>query len=84
MKLEGVVHCEGPDCEVHQHVGVPSMMLGRLPAGWLQVVEYGDQEPDTFAFCTWDCLMKRAADVPPPIIIPWNEVLGIDDNEAAA
>jgi hypothetical protein len=79
MKLEGVIHCEGPDCDHRQHVGCPSMAMGRLPAGWLQVFEYGDQEPVTLAFCGWDCLMKRAAEVPPPEVIPWQEALGTDE-----
>ena len=72
MKLEGVIHCEGPDCETHQHVGVPNMDAGRLPVGWLKVVEYGDTGPREFAYCGWDCLMKAAALVPPPEVIPWD------------
>jgi len=79
VKLEGVIHCEGPDCEHHQHVGCASMALGRLPAGWLQVHEYGDQDPVTLAFCGWDCLMKRAAQVEPPTVIPWQQALGTDE-----
>lgn len=73
MKLEGVIYCEGPGCEHHQHVGVASMALDRLPAGWIKVVEMGDQDPHTLAFCGWDCLLKRAAEMPPPILIGWDE-----------
>jgi hypothetical protein len=69
MKLEGVIHCEGPDCIAHQHVGVPNMDAGRLPAGWLRVVEYGDTGPSDEGFCGWDCVLKRAALFGPPTII---------------
>lgn len=79
MKLEGVIHCEGPDCEVHQHVGVPNMNAGRLPVGWQKVSEYGDTGPIDFAFHCWDCLMKFAAQIPPPEIIPWDQALGGDE-----
>lgn len=82
MKLEGVIHCEGPDCERHSHVGSPNMSLGRLPVGWLKVIEHGDADPHTLAFCCWDCLMKRAAQVPPPEIIPWQQALGTDEEPA--
>ncbi len=84
MKLEGVIHCEGPECDVHQHVGIPTMKLGRLPAGWVQVVEMGDQEPVTFAFHNWNCVLKRAAQIEPPTVIPWQQALGIDDEGEAA
>jgi hypothetical protein len=47
--------------------------------GWLQVFEYGDQEPVTLAFCSWNCLMKRAAEIPPPTVIPWQQALGTDE-----
>ena len=71
MKLEGVIHCEGPDCEVHQHVGAPNMNARRLPAGWLRVIEYGDAGQHESAYHNWDCLMKRAAQIEPPEVIPW-------------
>lgn len=80
MKLEGVIHCEGPDCEAHQDVGVPNMDAGRLPVGWLKVAEHGDTGPSYFAFHGWDCLMKFAAQIPPPEIIPWDQALGGGDD----
>jgi hypothetical protein len=79
VKLEGVIHCEGPDCNHQEHVGVDSMAMGRLPRGWVKVIEMGDQDPATFAFCCWDCLMKRAAEIPPPEVIPWQQALGTDE-----
>ena len=81
MKLEGVIHCEGPECEHHAHVGVPNMRAERLGPGWVKVIEFGDAEPYTFAFCGWDCMMKRAAELPPPTVIPWQQALGTEENE---
>lgn len=72
MILEGHVFCEGPDCEGSAHVGAASMNVGRLPNGWLKVREYGSGEDYTSAFCGCDCLMKWAAKVPPPEVIPFD------------
>lgn len=69
MKLEGVIYCEGPDCEVHQHVGVPNMNAGRLPVGWYRLTEYGDTGPHETAYHGLDCLMKYAAQFPPEEIV---------------
>jgi hypothetical protein len=79
VKLEGVIHCDGRACEHHEHVGVPTMLVGRLPAGWVKVIEMGDQDPAEFAFCGWDCLLKRAAEIPPPTFISWQQALGTDE-----
>lgn len=84
MRLEGVIHCDGPDCQHHQHVGVNTMAAKRLPAGWLTVVEHGDSTDHTEAFCNWDCLMKRAAKIEPPTVIPWQQALGTDEEDTAA
>lgn len=79
MRLEGVIHCDGPDCPNREHVGIATMKADRLPAGWVKVVEMGDQDPDLYAFCCWNCLLKRAAEIPPPTVIPWQEALGTDE-----
>lgn len=76
MKLEGVIHCEGPDCEAHQHVGVPNMGAGRLPVGWVRAVEYGDTGPTEFGYCGWECLMKAAAQFPAPEVFPFEGLAG--------
>ena len=81
MKLEGTIHCEGPDCEVHQHVGPDTMEAERLPVGWLRVTDYGSGNKDEqVAVCGWDCLMKLSATVEPPVVIP----AGPDFDEEAA
>lgn len=66
MQLEGTVYCEGPDCEVHQHVGPDTMEADRLPVGWVRVTEFGGSSDPQTAYCSWDCLMKAAAQIPPP------------------
>jgi hypothetical protein len=71
VKLEGTIHCEGPECNTHAHVGSGTVEAGRLPIGFLRVIEYGGSSDPEFAFCSCDCLMKWAAQVPPPEVIPW-------------
>ncbi len=83
MKLEGVIHCEAAECDCWERVGVASMAALRLPPGWIKVSEYGDQDPVTLSFCGWDCVMKRAAQVEPPVVIPWQQALGTDDEGEA-
>ncbi len=72
MKIEGMLWCEGPDCEAHERVGVPNMSVGRLPVGWVKVVEYGDTGPDETAYCGWNCVLKTAATIPTPEYFPFN------------
>ena len=55
------------------------MNTGRLPVGWVRVVEYGDTGPSDTGYCGWDCLLKRAALFEPPTIIPWQDALGMDE-----
>lgn len=70
MKLEGMIWCSGPGCEAHQHVGADTMEAERLPVGWLKVIEYGNGHTDpACAYCGWDCLLKAAGEVPPPIVV---------------
>lgn len=75
MVLEGVIRCEGPECDLHEHVGADTMAAGRLPVGWVAVTEYGGGSDSRFAYCGWDCLMRAAAKVPPP------EVVQVDPDE---
>lgn len=84
MKLEGTIHCEGPDCETHQHVGCSTMAAGRLPgSGWLRVIEYVSSTDSEFAFCSSDCLMKWAAQSPPMEVIPFHHEDGDEPNGAS-
>lgn len=70
MKLDATVYCEGPDCEVHQHVGQDTLEADRLPPGWVRAQEFNNNGAvHNEAFCSWDCLMKRAAKLPPEEVI---------------
>lgn len=81
MKLEGVIHCEGPECQSHQHVGIPNMQAGRLPVGWVRASEYGDVGPAEFGFCGWNCLLKFAAKIEPPETVSWDDLKGDNTGE---
>jgi hypothetical protein len=78
MKIEGTIYCEGPECGVHQHVGIPNMNAGRLPVGWIRLTEYGDTGPLETAYHGWDCVLKAAAHLPPAEIVPF----GPEDSDA--
>lgn len=81
MKLEGTIHCEGPDCESHAHVGADTMEAERLPIGFVKLIWYGGNGRDSLhGFCSMDCAMKFAAKFDPPEIIP---LYGDGDVEAA-
>lgn len=74
MKMDATVYCEGPECEVHQHVGPDTFAANRLPPGWLRVQEFSNNgETNQEGFCSWDCMMKRAAKLPPDEVVPFNE-----------
>lgn len=69
MRLEGTVHCDGPDCEHSAHVNVIAMEQQRLP-NFLRLIEYGDRDHH-LAFCSYDCVMKWCAQKPPTEVIPF-------------
>jgi len=64
VKLEGTIHCEGPDCHGSTHVSVDAMAQGRLPH-FLKLIEYGNADHE-MAFCCIDCCMKWCARFEPP------------------
>ena len=71
MRLEGTIHCEGPDCELHAHVGADTMEADRLPLGFVKVIEYcGNGFDHVMAFCSSDCALKKLAEQPPTETIP--------------
>lgn len=71
MKLEGRIYCEGPDCEASAHVSVSDMQAGRFGLGFVKTTEYGSSGDYEQVFCCWDCVLKHAAKVPAPEIIPF-------------
>lgn len=69
MRLEGTIHCDGPDCERSAHVSTSAMEAGRLCIPFRRLIEYGDAGDHEWAFCGYDCLMKWAAQWPAEQII---------------
>lgn len=67
MLLEGMVHCEAPDCQAHSHVGPDTMEKGRLPISWVVVRFFdGNGAIVEHAFDSANCALKWLAQVPPP------------------
>lgn len=73
MRLEGLIHCEAPDCEHCQHVSVTTMQADRLPAGWVLYREHADSGTvREWAFCHGSCALRWLAGSPgsePPDVI---------------
>jgi hypothetical protein len=72
--IERVYHCDWKDCYGH----VSTIMAKPEHPGFLTVTETGSGTRPLH-FCTWDCLLKYAAQFEPPTIIPMRP-----DEEAAA
>ena len=74
MAIEGVVHCDGSDCEVHAHMGADTVEAERLPLGFVKVSYYlGNGQTDEEQFCSNDCAMKKMAELPPMERIEWGD-----------
>ncbi len=56
MSIERVFYCDGPDCERHVRT------TGTRPPAFVTVTEDAGRE---LHFCTWDCVLRHAADKPP-------------------
>jgi hypothetical protein len=67
--LEGIVYCEGPECHVHARVGADTMAAGRLPLGWMAVMEYGGSTDSVFAALGLYWLMSWAVPGPPAGVV---------------
>jgi hypothetical protein len=66
VSVEHVYRCDGPECEAH--------LTSRADQPPHFITTYEVHE-DTAVnhFCNWDCLMKFAAQVEPPEIIPFEQ-----------
>lgn len=72
MSIERIIRCDGPDCEVHQHTLKADPYV---PVGWIRATEGSEEQPNgPWHFCTWNCGMKFAAQVPPPEETTWDEI----------
>jgi hypothetical protein len=72
MSIDRIFYCDHEDCEVHVRTAARKPSEG---AGFLTVTGEGR----ALHFCGWDCLMKHAAKVPPPEIIPFHESKADDE-----
>jgi hypothetical protein len=61
MSIERIYHCDWRECEGHARTSRPSP-----PTSFLTVSEEGR----SLHFCTWDCLLRHAAEKPPVEVIP--------------
>lgn len=62
MSIRRVFGCDGPECEKHVQTGAEQ------PPTFLTVIEnpgYLHETGAEFHFCSWDCVLKHAATVPP-------------------
>lgn len=61
MSIERVFYCDGPECEGHVRTA------STRPATFITVTEGAGR---SLHFCTWDCLLRVAAEKPPTEVIP--------------
>lgn len=77
MAIERTYYCDNPSC-AEDHPGDGETPLHaktvtpppHLPVGILEVRVGGPNGGEEFHFCGWECVMKYAAALPPPEIIP--------------
>ncbi len=58
MAIERVYRCDGPECEGHARTA-----SARAPVGFIVATERAGGSP--LHFCTWDCVLRFAAEKPP-------------------
>jgi hypothetical protein len=56
--------CDAPDCE--RHTGPVAAAPPYVPYGFIEARQILSAEELRVHFCSWDCLMKYAADQPIP------------------
>ena len=61
MSIERIFYCDGPDCGRHTQTASPR------PSTFITVKEAAGR---SLHFCTWDCLLRHAAEKPPSEVIP--------------
>jgi len=66
MAVERVIHCDGPDCPTHIRTATPPPYL---PRGYLLVQEGRPEGRSERHFCSWECVLRYAAKLPPPEVI---------------
>ena len=76
MATERTIYCDGPDCGDRHQEGAPCHARTihpppHLPAGFIETRQGGDVADHVLHFCSWDCVLKYAAKLPPTEVIPW-------------
>jgi hypothetical protein len=61
MSIERVYYCDWRDCETHARTAA-----ARPPMTFLSVAESGCRP---LHFCSWDCILKHAAEKPPVEVV---------------
>lgn len=59
MAIERVFHCDWRECDNH------AQTADARPRGFLTV----EQDADALHFCSWDCVLKHAAEKPPVEVV---------------
>lgn len=65
MSIERVFYCDCSECDRH------AQTASARPSGFITVTEDTGR---SLHFCTWDCILKHAAQKPPLEVIPMAEV----------
>lgn len=84
MAIERTYYCDNPTCmDDKPGDGTPCHVRSAtpppyIPGGFVQTYEYPNG-PAVKHFCGWDCLLKYAATIEPPIIITMDDMLGGND-----
>lgn len=69
MSVQRIFECDGPEC------GVKVTTHAEHPPTFITVFEepgFPHESRHETHYCNWDCLMKAAATVEPPVIIPFD------------
>lgn len=61
MSIERVFYCDGPGCETHVKTA------STRPATFILVTEEAGPSQH---FCSWDCILRTAAEKPPTELVP--------------
>lgn len=59
MSIERIFYCDGPDCERHVRTARPRSVF----------IVVTDGSGRSSHFCTWDCVLKHAAEKPPTEVV---------------
>jgi hypothetical protein len=63
MSVERVFHCDWRECRTNVQTA------GTRPPKFLTVTA----DAGAFHFCSWDCVLKHAAEIPPVELVPVEE-----------